>query len=313
MSTDNHEMKSHELKSPDGQGGDRVSTAAAPPIRARRIKFSYPTGAMKRHFVNDDLLMSHVVSMLSSVFPEGEDFFIRSVKYYMKDVTDPVLKAQVAGFIGQEFTHGREHREINERLQAMGYPTRRSDRLTKRALATIYRHAPHRYSLAMTAALEHYTATLASLLLTNSKARDLLTSDEVRALLLWHAYEEVEHKAVAFDVYRHTGGGEGLRIWTMRSIHLTFLGSTLVSTTLSLLTDPSTYNPVRLARSVAAIRSNPWLNRDVLRELGTYTRRGFHPSDNDTAYLLDTWRAELFGDQGVLAHNLVDGRRASSN
>lgn len=116
----------------------------AAPIRARRIKFSYP---------------------------------------------------QVDGFIGQEATHGREHREINEHLQEIGYPTRINDRLTKRALAMIYRHAPHKFSLAMTAGLEHYTATLASLLLTNTEARALLTSDEVRGLLLWHAYEEVEHKA----------------------------------------------------------------------------------------------------------------------
>ncbi len=287
---------------------DRRDTDPPAPIRARRIRFSYPEGAMNRHYVADDLVMSHIVSMLSAVFPEGEDFFVRSVKHYRDDLTDPTLRAQVAGFIGQEVTHGREHREINERLQSMGYPTRASDRFTKWSLAGVYRHVPHRLSLAMTAAFEHYTATLAALLLTEPKARALLTSDEVRALLLWHAYEEVEHKAVAFDVYRHTGGGESLRIWTMRAVHVTFLGYVLISTVLSMLTDRATYHPVRLARSVAALRTNPWLSRDVFRELGTYTRRGFHPDDNATTYLLETWRAELFGEQGVLADNLTKGR-----
>lgn len=282
-----------------------ADTKAGTPIRARRIKFSYPQGAMNRHYVSDDLIMSHVVSMLSSVFPEGEDFFIRSVKYYKDEITDPTLRAQVDGFIGQEATHGREHREINERLQEMGYPTRLNDRLTKRALAMIYRHAPHKYSLAMTAGLEHYTATLASLLLTNPEARSLLTSDEMRGLLLWHAYEEVEHKAVAFDVYRAIGGSEALRIGTMRGIHITFLGLVTVSTLASMLTDRATYNPARVLRSVAAMRTNPWINRDVLRELGTYTRRGFHPSDNPTVHLLETWGSELFGDQGILADHLV--------
>lgn len=263
---------------------------------------------MNHHYVNDDLVMSHVVSMLSAVFPEGEDFFVRSVKHYRNDITDPELKAAVAGFIGQEVTHGREHREINERLQEMGYPTRLSDRFTKRSLATVYRHVPHRLSLSMTAAFEHYTATLAALLLTEPRARDLITSEEVRGLLLWHAYEEVEHKAVAFDVYRHIGGGEGLRIWTMRAVHIIFLGYVLISTVLSMLTDRATYNPVRLVRSLVALRRNPWLGRGVLRELGTYNRRGFHPNDNSTTYLLDTWRTGLFGDSGVLSHNLVHGK-----
>ncbi|WP_161896576.1 metal-dependent hydrolase [Gordonia spumicola] len=299
-----------DISSTDDAG---VVDFKAAPIRARRIKFSYPQGSMNRHYVSDDLIMSHVVSMLSSVFPEGEDFFIRSVKYYKDEIANATLRAQVDGFIGQEATHGREHREINEHLQEMGYPTRINDRLTKRALAMIYRHAPHKFSLAMTAGLEHYTATLASLLLTNTEARALLTSDEVRGLLLWHAYEEVEHKAVAFDVYRTIGGSEALRIGTMRGIHITFLGLVTVSTLASMLTDRATYNPARLLRSVAAMRTNPWINRDVLRELGTYTRRGFHPSDNPTDYLLKTWRSELFGDQGILTDNLVGGRQRRSD
>ncbi|GAA1463498.1 metal-dependent hydrolase [Williamsia maris] len=277
------------------------------PIRARRVRFSYPL-TMNRHYVDDDLIMSHAISMLSAVFPEGEEFFVKSVRHYSDDIADEALRSQVAGFIGQEITHGREHREINARLQDMGYPTWARERFTKRSLGLVYRAAPQRMSLAITAALEHYTATFAALLLSEPKARELITSAEVRKLLLWHAYEEVEHKAVAFDVYRHIGGSETLRIWAMRVTHLAFLGSLCAATTVSMLCDRAAYNPVRLARSVSALRGNPWFSRDLARELRTYHRRGFHPDENDTTHLLERWSAELFGDNGVLVPRVPRNR-----
>src|SRR5947199_7712853 len=88
-------------------------------VRTRRIAFSYPPASLNRHYVNGDLIMSHIVAVLSAMFPEGEDFFVRAVRDHADQVTDAELKKQVAGFIGQEVTHGREHRALNERLQEM--------------------------------------------------------------------------------------------------------------------------------------------------------------------------------------------------
>ncbi|MFT8179563.1 metal-dependent hydrolase, partial [Mycobacteroides chelonae] len=136
------------------------------PIKTRRIKFRYQPGSLDRHFVQGDLVSSHMMAMLSAVFPEGEEFFIRSVRRYSDQITDPELKKQVAGFIGQEMTHGREHRELNERLQEMGYPTAFVERLARRIFNFQTRNYPPIYTLAVTAALEHYTAVLAETLLT---------------------------------------------------------------------------------------------------------------------------------------------------
>ena len=104
-------------------------------IRTRRVDFAYPETTKRLHFVQGDLVMSHVVAVLSALFPEGEDFFVRSVRHFADRITDPELKKQVAGFTGQEVTHGREHRALNEKLQQMGYPTRRVDRATRKRLA----------------------------------------------------------------------------------------------------------------------------------------------------------------------------------
>ena len=286
-------------------------------VRTRRIRFDYPSGSLQRHYVpgggapglgrpagDGDLVMSHVVAVLSAMFPEGEDFFVRSVRRYADRVTDPELKEQVAGFIGQEVTHGREHRELNQRLQDMGYPTRRVDRMVKRSLAFQFRHLPPMIPLAITAALEHYTATLAETLLTDERAQALLGETEVRSMLLWHALEESEHKAVAFDVLRTAGGSERMRIWVMRVVSVTFLLGVVGHTLASLAGDRAAYHPVRLARSFAALRYSPFLSRKVVRRLRDYNRVGFHPDDNDNSELLERWRAELFGTAGTLTDHL---------
>ncbi len=273
-------------------------------VRTRRIAFTYPPASMDRHYVNGDLVMSHVVSVLSAMFPEGEDFFVRSVRHYAGRVADPELKEQVAGFIGQEVTHGREHRALNERLQEMGYPTRRVDRMVKAGLRRNERMFPRKALLAMTAALEHYTAALAETLLTDPGAQELLGHSEVRSMLLWHALEESEHKAVAFDVFRHAVGDEKLRIRVMRFTTFAFLVAVVGHTTLSLLADRATYNPRRLGRSLADLRHSPFLSRTVVRRIRDYNRVGFHPDDHDATELLDRWREELFGTEGMLADHL---------
>jgi predicted metal-dependent hydrolase len=274
-------------------------------VHSRRIRFSYPQGALRKHYVDGDLVMSHVVAVLSAMFPPGEDFFVRSVRNFRDQISDPELKQQVAGFIGQEVTHGREHRELNRRLQEMGYPTHRVARFVKWSLADAEKRVPAKLRLSYTAALEHYTATIAECLLRKPEAQALLGDTEVRSILLWHALEESEHKAVAFDAYRAVGGTERMRIWGFRIMTVGLLGLVVVATALSmLLTDRSTYNPIRLGRSIARLRHSPFLGRDVIAHLRAYSRPGFHPDDVDSTDLLERWTAELFGPEGTLADHL---------
>ncbi len=285
-----------------------MSTTAPEPasIQTRRMSFEESLQEVPRHFGPDgDLLSSHIAACLSAVFPDGEDFFVRSVRHFRGDITDPVLKRQVAGFIGQEAMHGREHRAFNRRLSELGYPTRFVERVTERGLALAEKVLPARTNLAVTAALEHYTATLAEQLLRDPDTRDLFGDDRVRDLFLWHALEESEHKAVAFDVYRAVGGTERVRRAAMNAVTLGFLGGTLLAVVQSLATDRAAYNPVRLLRSARRFLRSSIISRDLLRELRAYNRPGFHPSDRDASELLSTWREELFGADGTLNDRLA--------
>lgn len=273
-------------------------------VRARRIQFAYPTGTLAHHYVDGDLVTSHAIAFLSATFPEGEDFFVRSVRRCAGEITDPELKSQVQGFIGQEVTHGREHRALNERLQEMGYPTRRWDRTTRRVMTRYERFLSPLTCLAITAALEHFTAVFAETLLGDERAQALLGSTEVRSMLLWHAIEESEHRSVAIDVYRAAGGTERRRIWAMRGISIRFATAIVVNTTLSLLRDRAAYNPIRLVRSLAALPRLPFLSRAVQRRVAAYNKQGFHPDDTDNSALLEHWTAELFGENGSLVDHL---------
>ena len=274
-------------------------------VETRRIAFEYPADEIPRHFVSGDIVMSHAVAMLSAVFPEGEDFFVRSVRACRDEITDATLRDQMKGFIGQEAMHGRGHREFNDRLAALGYPTKGVDTLVGRSLRFRERIQGRRANLALTAALEHYTATLAETLLSNDEARKMFDVPEVRSLFLWHALEESEHKAVAFDVYRHVGGGDRLRRLMMNVTTGIFLLAMVGTTTVSVMKDPSARrHPVRVARSLAGLRRSPFLTRDVVRRIREYNRTDFHPDDHDATALVERWRTELFGAEGSLTSRL---------
>lgn len=274
------------------------------------MDFEPSFAGLPKHFAQDgDLILSHLVAALSAVFPDGEDFFVRSVRRFRDQVTDPELKRQVAGFIGQEAVHGREHRAFNDRLDQLGYPAKRVERFVRRSLAIRERILTPRSNLAATAALEHFTATLAELVLSNEEVRDLFGAEAVRDLFVWHALEESEHKAVAFDVYRTVGGSERTRVVTMKILRRAFLIGITAQIVMALLSDRDAYRPGRLRDSWRRVRRSPFLSRDVWERLCDYDRADFHPDDHDTSELVALWRERLFGAEGSLNDRLA-GRAA---
>jgi hypothetical protein len=302
-------------------GDAKASTSPSPgqssnpdkKVPTRRMDFEESMRDLPKHFAEDgDLIASHVIMALSSVFPDGEDYFVRSVRNYRDKVTDPALKRQVAGFIGQEAVHGREHRVFNDRLAELGYPTKEYEAVTRFGLKIREKLLPAKSNLAATAALEHFTATLAELVLTNEEIRDLMGADAVRELFEWHALEESEHKAVAFDVYKAVGGGEKLRVWTMNFFRYGFVVGIGLAVGLSLLRDRATYKRGALRKSWKRVKASPIMDPALWYQLKDYNRPDFHPDDSDTNELVETWKAKLFGDHGTLNDRLVSGREKAA-
>ena len=281
-------------------------------VPTRRISFEESLADLPKHFAGDgNVLASHIIAVLSSLFPDGEDFFVRSVRNYRDQITDPVLKRQVAGFIGQESVHGREHRVLNDRLAELGYSTQFGEKVTFALMKFVDATAPKIGRLAVTAAVEHFTATLGELVLRDEELRDTIGTTGVREVFEWHALEETEHKAVAFDVFRAVGGSEFRRRLGMRIVRPGFVVLVTLLVGLSLLRDPAIWRPKNL-KAAWGLRHTSLFSKQTWRTLNAYDKRGFHPDDFDTDELCETWRAELFGREGYLNDKLAGAGAAAA-
>jgi hypothetical protein len=160
-----------------------------------------------------------------------------------------------------------------------------------------------KFALAVTAAVEHLTAVLGEQVLRTPWVQEQLTDPEVRAMLNWHAIEEMEHKAVAFDVYRYMGGKEWMRIVAMAITLVLFLSRILILLA-SIVSDPCTWrHPIKTVRSVVALPRSP-LFEGIGPKVLSYFRVGFHPEDIDHTALLVKWREKYFGPDGLLLDHL---------
>jgi predicted metal-dependent hydrolase len=151
------------------------------------------------------------------------------------------------------------------------------------------------FQLAMTAALEHYTATMARTFLNDAALTELFVDDEFLRFWVWHAIEESEHRAVAFDVFCAVGGEEELRLRAIRisSLLLTFIA--VYHTVIGVLRDPRTWFGLALPRSLWRLRTNPFLSAGFRAAINDYKRIDFHPLQHDTSPLETEWRAWVEG------------------
>ena len=168
------------------------------PIR-RDVRFALPPDRIC-DWNDQGPAVTHFLNALSLMFPAGERFFMDSVRHYRDRVTDPELKKQVAGFIGQEAMHTREHVEYNDLLENAGLPAHKLDQLLWKALALTLKVFGAEQSLGATIALEHYTAMLANQVLKDPE-HTVGGVEGYQQVWLWHALEETEHKSVSFDVW----------------------------------------------------------------------------------------------------------------
>lgn len=280
-------------------------------IPRRQLDFDFDPSAVPRDWCGSDPFLSTFCDSLSVLFPEGERFFIDSVKLVRHRVDEPVLLEQVAGFIGQEAMHGREHRAFNDMLAAQGFTAApRAEARLKRMLARARRRLPPHSQLAITCALEHFTAMMAEALLRTHHIRDDM-HPSIRPLWIWHALEESEHKSVAFDVYRATGGSALRRVLVM--IPTTFMFALVLGRAhASFLAERGVlFRPWRWLRGITRLWIWPGFLTRLLPAYLSYFRPGFHPDDRDTRALLDGWRERLFGPSGELRERLKTGARAA--
>jgi predicted metal-dependent hydrolase len=270
----------------------RVPRPTGIPVRRPAVDLAHAD--VDRWLVRGDPVLSHVLAGLSAVFPNGEDFFVDSVRNYRdRFASDQDMKARVKGFIGQESMHGREHRAFNKRLAGRGYPTDALDAGLLRA-ATRARRLPKALQLSITAASEHLTSTFAHAVLGHEPTRQILFPDpEVELLITWHALEELEHKDVAFDVLHDVSPGYLLRVSGLLLAAVYWGPVVVFGVARGLVRDRRHITPRALGRAARHFTRQRMLGPWAWVGIAKYLRPGFHPRDIDTDALVFEWRERL--------------------
>jgi predicted metal-dependent hydrolase len=114
----------------------------------------------------------------------------------------------------------------------------------------------------------------------------------MRALFKWHAAEEIEHRAVAFDVLCKVSPGYGMRIAGM-AVAAALLAGFWTAGTVALLLQERDVPEARLRedwRKAQATRRERPVFVPGIRE---YLRRDFHPSHKDTDRLAHAYLASV--------------------
>lgn len=167
-------------------------------IPVRDIHFDLSAAPLRWH--GNGTGVAQFFDALSACFPLGEAFFIRSVKRAVATIEESDLIAEVRGFAGQESVHSREHRAYNKRLSDAGYDIEAMERAQAKTIAWIENDLGGDAPVGITACMEHMTSVLAEQL-THDDAYFDKADPAMRDLWVWHAMEEAEHGAVAFDVF----------------------------------------------------------------------------------------------------------------
>lgn len=212
-----------------------ASASTAPyDIVPRDVHFDWQDSPL--HWLRDDAFASHAVNEFSYLLTQGEKFFCRVFREALPLVTDAKLRADVQAFIKQEAVHSRAHHDsIEGYLKRLGIAGGSFEHNNAKLFDTFLAAAPFGrklprflqkqwlvFRVGAVAAIEHFTSALGVYVLEadwESSGADPVVAD----LFRWHGAEEIEHRTVAYDLYRHLGGR-----WPMRTLLMAIVLPTLV-------------------------------------------------------------------------------------
>ena len=248
-----------------------------------------------RHWLAGDGVGTAWHNALSATFPQGERFFIQSVRRF-SDKVPPALAEQIQAFVKQESHHTREHLAFNQQVADSGYDVAAIEARVEANLELAVQAHPVA-QLCVTVALEHFTAIFAHQLLKDLR-QVAGASEQARRMWIWHAMEEVEHTAVAFDTYMYvTRELNPLNRWAIRcgifwNVSRTFISARWADV-IELMAADGVNGPKARLKLGWYLLGYPGSLRRVLPMWASYFIPGFHPWIHDDRNLLAKAAAEL--------------------
>ncbi|WP_288396986.1 metal-dependent hydrolase [uncultured Acinetobacter sp.] len=205
-------------------------------IQPRKVKFVWQNTPVD--WIPNQPFASYFINEINNILPAGEFWFCRLYNKVLPQITDEKLKLDVQAFIRQEAMHANAHQSANkEYLSARHIDIQRNLNIMNVVFTKALADKPFDltvpaalekhwdlFRLGVIATVEHMTCVLGKYALYNQKWQQLGADPEMLDLVKWHGAEEIEHRTVAFDLYRHLGGGYIARYYLSVAVIIGVLG-----------------------------------------------------------------------------------------
>ena len=205
-------------------------------IKPRKVKFEWQETPID--WVPNQPFVSYFINEINMILPAGEFWFCRLYNKVLPQIQDEKLKEDVQAFIRQEAMHAQAHTSANKEylterkidiqrnLDLMNYVfgTILADKPLGRTVPKFLENQWDIFRLGIVATVEHMTCVLGKYALYNTEWERLGADPAMLDLVKWHGAEEIEHRSVAFDLYRHLGGGYIARYYMSVIVILAVIG-----------------------------------------------------------------------------------------
>ncbi|GAA3916163.1 metal-dependent hydrolase [Litoribacillus peritrichatus] len=288
-----------------------ITTPSDIDIQPRRMNFPFEQ-LTDKYFFDDNPIKSAFIAALSATFPAGEGEFIESVRRFRDQTDDAELKKQIKGFIGQEGHHSFQHKRFNQALKELGFDAVRLESDFEKDLQWTINGKTDRHRLAYTVCFEHLTAIMSDYFLRDTRTLDGM-NDTIKHLMLWHTVEEIEHKAVAFDLFMTCDGDR--KLLRKALVEASLLFSWRITKYTFRLLRWSNIKPSW--QDVKGYSSFMFGQKGLLRSLRKpyldFFRKDFHPWDHQNQTLIDQWQQTHYQAEFDRASDLFKKTEATSH
>lgn len=254
-------------------------------IKPHPFKLSVDGENLPKHWFADSAFLTHLLNTWTVMFPEGERYFVRWSKKALQTVEDPQVRKDILGFIGQETQHATQHQKLWDVIRAQGYniePLRAV--LDQVCFGFLETNVPEKWNYAAVAALEHFTAMFGEIYFETPELMEKM-HPEMRALFEWHAAEEIEHKAVAFDQLVAIDDSYALRIGSMNLAVAMLYAITFGHTFFMMWQDKSLFNWREWVTVADCFFGKHEIARKSVSKFLEYYKPGFHPWQNQNYHI----------------------------
>lgn len=262
----------------------------SPSIEPRHLRFSIPENPEKFWHSNSDVKTYHF-NALAIFLPQLEKMLVLSLKKALQEVHCQKLHSEVASLVAQEAIHGRAFAQYCQKIVFSHYACPKQYSLWFfRVLAGLLNKCSRTFHYALSAAGEHFTAIAADLFLRQPAwFNGVLPAHS--AIWRWHCIEEIEHKAVAFDVYQATNGNYMIRVFGMIMMTCFFLLLYIKPIWFMMKQDKKHFNFAFYRRAFHYYWGKGGLFRALAKPFWDYFKPSFHPNNHQNDELISGWKA----------------------